>query len=93
MNSRHKKTLAAVLAKPTSATIRWAAIEAMIVALGATVREGSGSRVEFTLNGVITWHHRPHPGKEAKPYQVRLVAGFLAEAGVITLETKKGQKS
>jgi hypothetical protein len=25
--------------------------------------------------------HRPHPGKEAKPYQVKKAAGFLTKIG------------
>jgi len=50
--------------------------------VGAKVIEGRGSRVRFELNGVIATFHRPHPQKEAKPYQVRDARRFLEQAGV-----------
>jgi hypothetical protein len=50
--------------------------------LGAQAIEGNGSRVRFVLNGVVGSFHRPHPQKEAKPYQVRDARTFLEEAGV-----------
>lgn len=45
-------------------------IESLIVALGGEVREGEGSRVVFEIQGSRKYLHRPHPGKEAKKYQV-----------------------
>lgn len=57
-------------------------MEALFVALGAVVVEGSGSRVRFELNGVVATFHRPHPHKEAKVYQVRDAKEFLSQAGV-----------
>lgn len=79
MNSKHADTLAAVLTKPTLANIKWSAIEGLLLALGATLREGQGSRVSFVLDGRIFSAHRPHPGKEAKKYQVEALRIFLAE--------------
>ncbi|AFT71813.1 putative hicA-like protein [Alloalcanivorax dieselolei B5] len=38
--------------------------------------------MRFELNGVIGTFHRPHPDKEAKPYQVRDARAFLEQAGV-----------
>lgn len=57
-------------------------MEALFVALGAQVIEGNGSRVRFELNGVIATFHRPHPQKEAKPYQVRDAREFLRQTGI-----------
>ena len=57
-------------------------MEALFVALGAQVIEGRGSRVRFALNDVIATFHRPHPQKEAKPYQVRDARDFLSQAGI-----------
>lgn len=37
----------------------------------------------INLNGVIGTFHRPHPQKEAKPYQVRDARTFLEKAGVL----------
>jgi len=54
----------------------------LFVALGAQLIEGNGSRVRFELNGVIATFHRPHPQKEAKPYQVRDAREFLNQVGI-----------
>lgn len=70
MKSKHARTLAAIFVKPTLSGIVFADIEALVVALGGTIHEGAGSRIAFELNGTCRYHHRPHPGKEAKRYQV-----------------------
>ena len=57
-------------------------MESLFVALGCAVIEGNGSRVRSELGGVVATFHRPHPAKEAKPYQVRDAKLFLTEAGV-----------
>jgi hypothetical protein len=62
--------------------LAWRQIEGLFVALGARVIEGRGSRVRFELNGVVATFHRPHPHKEAKPYQVRDARMFLIQAGI-----------
>ena len=82
MNSRHRKTLAAIFARPTSASIVFTDIEALIKALGGSVSEREGSRVRIELNGEQWRCHRPHPGKEAKRYQVEEVRELLERAGV-----------
>lgn len=82
MNNRHRKTLAAVYSFPASGCIDWAEIEALLVAAGARVVEGRGSRVRFVAGTLIATFHRPHPEKEARPYQVRAAREFLAEMGV-----------
>jgi len=82
MKTRHRKTLAAIFAHPTSASIVFADIEALINALGGSVSEREGSRVRIELNGEVWRCHRPHPGKEAKRYQVEEVRELLEHAGV-----------
>ena len=67
---------------PVPANLEWRRIETLFIALGAEVIEGRGSRVRFELNGVVATFHRPHPDKEAKPYQVRDAREFLTQAGV-----------
>lgn len=81
MNRRHRDTLQRLFALPAP-VVDWRDIESLFVALGATVVEGRGSRVRFELNGVVATFHRPHPQKEAKPYQVRDARRFLEQAGV-----------
>ena len=71
MNSKHRKILAAVFTDPVSGTIEWMAVEGLLLAAGAQRIEGRGSRVRFEKDGEIATFHRPHPGKEAKRYQVR----------------------
>ncbi|OEC33297.1 pilus assembly protein HicB [Pseudomonas sp. 21C1] len=82
MNSKQKNTLQAIFAKPAPSSLEWARIESLFLAAGARTIEGNGSRVRFELNGVIGAFHRPHPDKEAKPYQVRDARAFLEQAGV-----------
>ena len=82
MNSKHKKTLFLVFAKPVTAFLDWTHIETLFTALGAQTIEGNGSRVRFILNDVVGTFHRPHPAKEAKPYQVLDARRFLEQAGI-----------
>lgn len=70
------------MASPVPVSLEWRKIEGLFRALGAQTIEGNGSRVRFVLNGVVATFHRPHPQKEAKPYQVRDARTFLDEAGV-----------
>ena len=51
MNAKHRKTLAAIFARPTSPTIVFSDIEALVKALGGTVAEREGSRVKIELHG------------------------------------------
>jgi hypothetical protein len=82
VNSRHRRTLARIFAEPTPADLRWRDIEALLLAVGAEVSEGSGSRVRVALAGVRAVFHRPHPGPETKRGLARAVRDFLAAAGV-----------
>ncbi|MFB8828361.1 type II toxin-antitoxin system HicA family toxin [Azotobacter sp. CWF10] len=82
MNSKQRSTLEAIFSKPAPTSLEWVQIESLFVAAGAKVVEGNGSRVRFELNGVIATFHRPHPDKEAKPYQVRDAKAFLEKAGI-----------
>jgi len=82
VNTKHRKTLAALFIRPTSASIVFADIEALIKALGGSVLEREGSRVRIELNGEQWRCHRPHPGKEAKRYQVEEARELLERAGV-----------
>lgn len=82
MNSKHQKTLKAIFAKPTTRTLEWLRIEALLIVAGCVVIEGRGSRVRFVKGAVVATFHRPHPVKEAKPYQVEDVRVFLELIGV-----------
>jgi len=82
MNSKQKRILAAVYTDPVSSSILRKHIESLFVALGADVIEGNGSRVRFHKDGIVASFHRPHPAKEAKPYQVRDARAFLKQLEV-----------
>ncbi|WVN42157.1 type II toxin-antitoxin system HicA family toxin [beta proteobacterium MWH-UniP1] len=82
VSAKHRKTLSAIFARPTSASIVFADIETLIKALGGSVSEREGSRVRIELNGEQWRCHRPHPGKEAKRYQVEEARELLERAGV-----------
>ncbi|MES2260732.1 MAG: type II toxin-antitoxin system HicA family toxin [Pseudomonadota bacterium] len=82
MNTKQRKTLRAVFARPTSSSIVFSDIESMVIGLGGEVHEREGSRVKIILKGE-QWHcHRPHPGKEAKRYQVEEARELLERVGV-----------
>jgi hypothetical protein len=83
MNAKHRKTLVAIFARPTAASIVFADIEALIKVLGGSVSEREGSRVRVELNGEQWRCHRPHPGKEARRYQVEEARELLERAGVL----------
>jgi hypothetical protein len=82
MNSAHRRTLEAVFSNPVPASLEWSRIESLLQGCGCRMTEGSGSRVRFSKGAEMFTTHRPHPGKEAKPYQVRAAREFLERVGV-----------
>lgn len=95
MNRKHQQTLTAIFSRPTRATIPFRDIEALLLALGCERTEGAGSRVRFdkeiaesdkegkeVKTTLAFLAHRPHPGKEAKRYQVEQVREYLQAIGV-----------
>ncbi len=82
MNSKQRKTLEALFASPINGNLEWASIEALLVAAGCRVIEGSGSSVTFEKDGLRAYFHRPHPQKEALKYRVRLAREYLEKIGV-----------
>ena len=82
MNTKHLKTLKAIFSKPTSASIVFNDIEALVVSLGGEVFEREGSRIKICIQGEHWRCHRPHPGKEAKRYQVEEIRELLHRIGV-----------
>ena len=50
--------------------------------LGGTVEERSGSRVKIELEDEQWRCHRPHPGKEARRYQVEEARELLKRIGI-----------
>ena len=77
MNNRHRKTLEAIFSEPVLRNMKWRQIELLFLAIGCEIIEGRGSRVAFKQGEMRADFHRPHPAKEAKPYQVRAAREFL----------------
>jgi len=82
VNSKNRTTLEAVFSHPPKSNLKWSDIEALLVSVGATVKEAEGSRVRITKGLNVLTVHRPHPAKEAKRYQVIDARIFLEALGV-----------
>ncbi len=72
----------AARSEPDRPDIKWSDVEALMEALGATVKEGRGSRVRFLLNDVRAVFHRPHPAPETGKATVKDLRKFLINAGI-----------
>ncbi|MBW2538950.1 MAG: type II toxin-antitoxin system HicA family toxin [Deltaproteobacteria bacterium] len=82
MNKKQRQTLKRIFARPERADISWLDIESLLIALGADISEGRGSRVRVALNEVRAVFHRPHPKRIANKGAVKSVRRFMQEAGV-----------
>jgi hypothetical protein len=82
MKTKHRCILEAAFAVPTRGGIAFSDIEALVTTFGGDVREGAGSRIVFELKGSRQYLHRPHPGKEARKYQVEELREWLKELEV-----------
>jgi len=82
MNNKHKKTLEQIFTNPVQSNILWNEIEQMLIAMGAEVSEGNGSRVRISFNERKAIFHRPHPAKETNKGALISMRRFLKSAGV-----------
>jgi hypothetical protein len=82
VKAKHRSVLEAMFVIPTRGGIVFSDIEILIIALGGDIREGAGSRIVFGLKESRQYLHRPHPGKEAKKYQVEELREWFRELEV-----------
>ena len=82
MNRKAEKTYNAIFAETVQSGTKWDAVEAMLVACGAVISEGSGSRVRVELNGVRAVFHRPPPPDTTDEAAVKSLRRLLNNAGV-----------
>ena len=82
LNGNQQDTLRQIYANPVPVNLEWRKVESLLLAIGCQLVEGRGSRVRFEKNGRVATFHRPHPAKEAKPYQVRDARAYLELLGV-----------
>jgi hypothetical protein len=82
MKGKHRRVLEAIFVTPARSGIGFSDIEALVIAPGGDVREGAGSGFVFEMKGSRMYLHRPHPGKEAKKYQVDDLREWLKQLEV-----------
>lgn len=82
LSSKHLKTYRAIFDDPLRSDIEWTDIENLLLALGADLSEGRGSRLRVHLKGVRAVFHRPHPQKETEKGAIKSMRRFLSEAGI-----------
>ncbi len=82
LSGKHQKTLRTIFEDPVRSDVEWTAVENLLLALGAELSEGRGSRVRVYLQGVRAVFHRPHPQKETEKGALKSMRRFLTEAGV-----------
>ena len=82
MKRKHHRTLALIFARPVSANIRWADVEALLEELGAEFEEREGSRVEVFLFDLVRVFHRPHPSPDTDKGAIAAIRKWLEENGV-----------
>ncbi len=82
MKRKHQRTLELIYARPVSANVLWADIEALFLALGAEVSEREGSRIAVVLFAQVRVFHRPHPRPDTPKAAVSSIRKWLEENGV-----------
>lgn len=81
LNSKQRKTKAAIFETPVRSNILWTDIVSLLKAMGADITQGKGSRVRIYLNGQRAVFHEPHPEKETDKGALTSVREFLENAG------------
>lgn len=79
MKRKHQKTLEALFARPTSGSIKWKDIEALLLELGAEISEREGSRVGVRLFAERRVFHRPHPSPDTDKGAVAAIRDWLRQ--------------
>ena len=82
MSKKHDKVLASIVDEHISGNLHWKEIESLLHHLGAELREGGGTRVLVTLNGMEITLHRPHHGATMNKTSIHQLRHFLAAAGL-----------
>jgi hypothetical protein len=82
LNTKQTRTLEAIYAQSTRATIKWTDIVNLLKACGADILQRQGSRVCVKLGKQRAVFHAPHPQKEAVKGAVEDIRAFLQRAGI-----------
>jgi hypothetical protein len=82
MKRKHLKTLQLIFSRPVSGSIKWDAIEALLMALGAEISERKGSRMAVVLFNEVRVFHRPHSTIVTDKGAVASIRKWLERHGV-----------
>jgi hypothetical protein len=82
VRKRHQKTLDDIFARPDRKDIKWDDFITLLIILGADVSEKGGSMVGVRLSGRYAVFHRPHPGNEIYPTDLKRMRRFILETGI-----------
>lgn len=61
LSSKRHKTMVDILTIPPKSGIKWGDVTSLVEYLGGTIKNGSGSRRRFVLQGSLFLTHQPHP--------------------------------
>jgi hypothetical protein len=86
MGRKHQATFAAIYEKPDRKDIDWDGFIGLLEHLGAAFKISGGSAVGIRLNGVYAVFHKPHPGHEIYPSDLKRIRRFLETAGIKEVE-------
>ncbi len=84
MKRKHAKTLGAIFAHPASGNIKWRDIEALLIDLGAKIKQREGSRISISMFGQMQVYHEPHPSPDTDKGAVANLRKWLESNGVNT---------
>lgn len=83
MQRRHQKTLDGIIQKPDRKDILWSDFITLLRTLDADIIEKGGSMVGIRLNGRYAVFHKPHPGNEIYPSDLKRIRRFLVESEAV----------
>ncbi|RPI86644.1 MAG: type II toxin-antitoxin system HicA family toxin [Chloroflexi bacterium] len=86
MSKKHRAIYEAIFAKPNRLDIRWDDWITLLIFLGANIKNTAGSAVGVRLNGIYAVFHKPHPGSNIYPSDLKRIRKFLQEAGIQQVE-------
>lgn len=86
LSKKHRTTFAAIFQKPDRNDVDWDDFVALLTFIGAAIKYQGGSSVGVRLNGIYAVFHKPHPGHEIYPTDLKRIRCFLKEAGINNVE-------
>jgi hypothetical protein len=83
VHNKHRETLRAIFARPDRKDVRWEDWIALLQTLDALIAHKGGSMYGIRLGERYAVFHRPHPGNNIYPTDLKRMRRFLIESGVL----------